>query len=181
LTLRKNQDFRFSNGFLLDYPNHKIYESISRSWICDILGSESNLFHLGDKFKETLLARKPEEVVNIFNQIFSFIPFDDYLSSYDKKVSFFDTEQEFNEFLYLSTILSFLIGIGIRPVERVHYPFYLTDMVIEYGNQFWVIGYGFSRTDEKDCHNFEKAYRLIKEKGFSNKYLNPLLFWISYQ
>jgi hypothetical protein len=131
--------------------------------------------------KESLLAALGEGdapgVIREFNEILASIPFDDYDAA-DKKTKRRLRGLDFGEFLYRSSIYTFLRGAGLDVKAEVHGHRGRSDLAVSYLGRVWVMELKISGKDDDDAPLARKAFDQILESGYADQYSQPHLLGI---
>ena len=98
------------------------------------------------------------------------IPYDDYTSAATQSISNHGYEMNPQEWLYRSSILSFLQGCGVVVAAEMHTNSGRPDLVIAYRGHVWVIEIKVAFEGQNPETKAEEAYRQIMDKQYAKPY-----------
>ena len=166
------------DDYSLDYPNHEVHSAMSKLLCHNLLG-EKALSQSRSRMKELLLKRDVDGVVQQFNQLLAAIPYDDYAASARAAAYFTDPTMGPREWLYRSTLYSFLLGIGLDVEAETHTSKGRSDMVVKFWNQVWVIEVKVAKESKDVANAADEAIRQIIEKGYADKFAGAVLLGVA--
>ena len=159
--------------FSLDYPNTEVLNSMSA------LVAENMLKFKDESFSQCqtdlltgLIKKNKEKVVAAFNRLLASIPYDDFSAAAKQSISNNDYDMKPQEWLFRSSILSFLQGCGVVVAAEMHTNKGRPDLVISYRGNVWIIEIKIVRDGENAETKAEEAYRQIIEKNYAAIYPN---------
>ena len=169
LTLRQGK----TDDLSLDYPNTEVLNSMSALVTQNILqyGDESYSQCRTDLFAG-LITKNKDKVIAAFNRLLASIPYDDFTAAANQSISNNDYIMKPQEWLYRSSILSFLQGCGVVVAAEMHTNKGRPDLVISYRGNIWVIEIKIAEEGESVEKKAEEAYRQIIEKNYATPYPN---------
>jgi hypothetical protein len=164
LTLRMGDNDRLC----LDYPNTEVLNSMSRLLTQNFVSENAY-----NKFENALLValkdKNVEKLIKVFNHLLAKIPYDDYTNAIQEDLMFDDFKFPAQEWLYRSSILSFLHGSGVNVTPEVHTNFGRIDLVVTYFGVTWVIEIKVAYKGDI-AEKLEEALRQIEEKNYAKLY-----------
>ena len=173
LTLRKGTIKDLS----LDYPNTEVLNSMSELVTQNMLQYRDESYNLCQTdLLKGLITKDAEKVIAAFNRLLASIPYDDYSAAAKQNISHHDYDMKPQEWLYRTSILSFLQGCGV--VETDNYPSLQEmhtnrgrpNLVIAYRGNVWIIEIKVAREGENAEQKAEEACRQIIEKNYATPY-----------
>jgi uncharacterized protein related to proFAR isomerase len=176
LSLRPGE---IDDEYTLDYPNREVLKSMSSLLIGTFVG---NFGGAKKGLLRALLSGDCQALVEEFNSLLAAIPYDDYVAAIKKdedlKRKIKDLQKiikdlTFGEWLYRSTLLSFLIGAGLDVEAEVHSSHGRADLVVKYKDRTWVMEIKISQSaagGQEDEELAEVALNQILEKGYAAPY-----------
>ena len=171
LTLRKGNIHPLS----LDYPNTEVLNSMSA------LVSQNMLQYRDESYNQCqtdllkgLITQNTEKVISSFNRLLASIPYDDYTSAATQSISNHGYQMNPQEWLYRSSILSFLQGCGVVVAAEMHTNSGRPDLVIAYRGHVWVIEIKVAFEGQNPETKAEEAYRQIMDKQYAKPYPNAV-------
>ena len=168
LTLRPG----ISDELSLDYPNTEVLNSMSRLFTQNILNDDSYNYFQGDLFV-ALMNKDADRLVKVFNRLLACIPYDDYSKAINQHVKSnfkFPTQ----EWLYRSSILSFLRGCGVVVTSEAHTNLGRADLVVAHRGVTWVIEIKVAYKEKGDnpAKKAEEALKQIEDNNYAKPYSN---------
>jgi hypothetical protein len=155
----------------LDYPNTEVLNAMSE------LVSQNLLQYKDESYSQCqsdllrgLITRNKERVIGAFNRLLAGIPYDDYTAAARQGISNNDFDMKPQEWLYRSSILSFLRGCGVVVASEMHSNRGRPDLVVAYRGVIWVIEIKVAFDGERATEKAEEAYRQIVEKNYAAPY-----------
>jgi hypothetical protein len=149
--------------FILDYPNTEVKMSMALRILESYFNSAQIAEDACKRLNKALTDRNPELVVNEFNLLLSYIPFN-YFSAVKR-----------DEYFYCSHIFTLFHALNLYLKVEKHGDFGLKDFMVEAGDQSWVIVAKVSHKYKDDQKLAAAAMKQIKEKKYDDAYLNPVL------
>ena len=180
------QGFLYQSGYLtlrpgtiyplaLDYPNTEVLNSMSA------LVTQNMLQYRDESYSQCqtdlltgLLTKNKEKVIAAFNRLLASIPYDDYTAAARQSISSHDYEMQPQEWLYRSSILSFLQGCGVVVSAEMHTHRGRPDLVVSYKGYVWVIEIKVAFEGESAEEKAEEAFRQIAAKNYAAQYPNAV-------
>jgi len=176
------ESFLYQSGYLtlrpgnihplaLDYPNTEVLNSMSELVTQNMLQYRDESYSRCQTDLLTgLINKNVEKVISAFNRLLASIPYDDYTAAASQSISNHDLEIQPMEWLYRSSILSFLQGCGVVVAAELHTNRGRPDLVISYKENIWVIEIKVAREGESAEQKAEEAYRQIIDKNYAKPY-----------
>jgi hypothetical protein len=176
LSLRPGRTLDYS----LDYPNREVLCAMSSLLTANIFGSvtEANDSHV--YLKQSLLEADASGVVAEFNRLLASIPYDDYAAAARKAVG--RSGMDAGEWLYRSTLLSYLYGMGFDVGAEPHGSKGRADMVVclrDRSPLVWVMELKIARGPEATKKAADAAVGQIMEMGYSDPYEEAVLLGLA--
>jgi hypothetical protein len=165
LTLRKGT----ATNLALDYPNTEVLNSMSKLLTQNIV-SENAYNNYQSALLTALNGKDIAKLVQIFNRLLASIPYDDYIQAFEQIVVFNDFEFPAQEWLYRSSILSFLRGCGVNVAPEIHTNMGRTDLVIFHKGVTWVIEIKVAYKGRKPSTKAKQALQQIEDKNYAKPY-----------
>jgi hypothetical protein len=182
------QGFLYQSGYLtlrpgvsddlsLDYPNTEVLNSMSALVAQNMLQHRDESYsHCRTDLLNGLINKNRDKVIGAFNRLLASIPYDDYTTAAKQSISTHDYEMKPQEWLYRSSILSFLHGCGVVVAAEMHTNRGCPDLVISYRGNIWVIEIKVAYQGESAEIKAEEAYRQIIDRNYAKPY--PAAFCI---
>ena len=171
LTLRPG----ITDDLSLDYPNTEVLNSMSK------LVTQNMLQYRDESYNQCrtdllngLINKNAQKVIASFNRLLASIPYDDFTAAANQSISHHDYEMKAQEWLYRSSILSFLQGCGVVVAAEMHTNRGRPDLVISYRNNVWVIEIKVAYEGQSAEQKAGEAYRQIIEKNYATPYLDAV-------
>ena len=161
--------------FTLDYPNYEVLKSMSALLMSNFFGDNVQAGRAGIHVTLALKNGDAAEVIRIFNALFARIPYDDYTRARQKDAAVEYQAISFGEWLYRSTLLSFLIGAGLRVEAETHSSQGRADMIVHCQDTVWVMEIKISRAEQNNEALAAAAYQQIIDKGYAKPFVKPML------
>jgi hypothetical protein len=171
LTLRPGT----SDELSLDYPNTEVLKSMSELVTQNMLRYKDESYgQCRTGLLSGLIDKNSKKVIGAFNRLLASIPYDDYVAAAKQGIS--NTGMEINpqEWLFRTSILSFLQGCGVVVAGEMHTNKGRTDLVVSYRGNTWVIEIKVAREGENAEDKAEEAYRQILDKNYAKPYPDAL-------
>ena len=169
LTLRKKGD----DELCLDYPNVEVYNSMSRLVTKNIVGEK-----VYNSFRNALLAaldkKDREQLVLVLNRLLAGIPYDDFTLAIKQFFLFKELQIPVQEWLYRSSILSFLRGCDVQVSPEVHTNKGRTDLVLVHKGVTWVIEIKVAYKDDKPEAKAAEGRQQIESGNYAKLYENVI-------
>ncbi|MDR1166536.1 MAG: ATP-binding protein [Deltaproteobacteria bacterium] len=166
------------NIYTLDYPNREVYESMSRLLVDNFIGNTAIADGARINSLKAFENGDVNSLIKIFNELLAKIPYDIYSNANRKTIKINNIEINFNEWLFHSNILSFLIGAGLDARAENHTSHGQSDLVIIHGRRAWVLELKMVRNGN-DATVAKTALKQIMEKDYVGPYANPILLGIA--
>ncbi|MCL2041833.1 MAG: ATP-binding protein [Bacteroidales bacterium] len=164
LTLRPG----IGGNFLLDYPNTEVLNSMSELLTKNILG-DSDAERFKNNVYRQIIESNTDGFMRTLNVLLANIPYDDYNRAAQRQVE--DNNYPFTagEWLYRSSILSFLHGTGIKVEGEPHNNKGKADLVMKYQDCVWIVELKVAYKTEEIQKKLEEA----KNQIITNQYAKP--------
>jgi hypothetical protein len=165
LTLRPGT----SDDLSLDYPNTEVLNSMSAFVAQNLLQYKGEGYtYCRRDLLEGLMTMDDEKVITVFNRLLAGIPYDDYVGVARQSVSLNGIPVQ--EWLYRTSILSFLRGCGVMVFPEIHSNLGRSDLVVAHRGVIWVIEIKVAYTGDDPAKKAEEAFRQIEEKNYAKAY-----------
>ncbi|MCL2009057.1 MAG: PD-(D/E)XK nuclease domain-containing protein, partial [Synergistaceae bacterium] len=166
------------DDYSLDYPNHEVLSAMSALLTANILDSDTAGASVTG-LKAALIANDAVIVVREFNRLLSKIPYDDYNASVREHFEMRNPHVNFGEWLYRSTLLSYLYGAGLRVEAELHGHRGRSDIVAEFRGHTWVLELKVAKKGEDAGKLADAALSQITEKGYADRFDNAVLLGLA--
>jgi hypothetical protein len=163
------------DDFSLDYPNREVLISMSRLLTENILGSQDAAMISSSSFKRALSLGDVGRFVEEIDRLLSSIPYDDFSQSAEMTVRRRGLGMGGREWLYRSTILSFMIGMGLDVEAEPHTSGGRADLRVRFRDRVWIIEIKVAKRGEDAGVRADEAMSQILEKGYADRYDNAVL------
>jgi hypothetical protein len=104
------------------------------------------------------------------NSLLASIPYDDFSKAARQKVRIGNYRFPAQEWLYRSSILSFLRGCGVVVAAEMHTNMGRPDLVVSHKGNVWVIEIKVAYEGQSAEMKAEEAFRQIKDKNYASPY-----------
>jgi hypothetical protein len=165
LTLRPGM----GDGYALDYPNREVLVAMSSLLSGNILGADAKNASVANLLYG-LAKGDADVVVDEFNMLLAKIPYDDYSATLAEGFRSRRSKMGLGEWLYRSTLFSYLCGAGVKVEAEIHGHLGRADMVAEFGGNVWVMELKIARGGDDAARMADEAMEQILEKGYSDGY-----------
>ena len=166
------------DDYSLDYPNREVHSAMSALLTQNLLGAESSIGS-GPLMKKFLMELDAEGVVEEFNQLLAAIPYDDYAAAASGAVRRGGLRMGPGEWLYRSTLLSFLYGIGLDVEAEPHTSKGRADMLVKFRGRVWVMELKVAKKGEDAGKLADAALSQIIEKGYADRFGDAVLLGLA--
>jgi hypothetical protein len=163
-----------ADDYSLDYPNHEVRSAMSALLTQNMLGPDCAISSSA-LMKRFLLELDAGGVVEEFNQLLAAIPYDDYAAAANAAIRRGGLKMGPIEWLYRSTLLSFLYGIGLDVDAETHTSKGRADLVVKFRGRVWVMELKVAQQGEDTGRLADAALLQITEKGYANRYKDAVL------
>ncbi|MDR1874903.1 MAG: ATP-binding protein [Synergistaceae bacterium] len=163
------------NDYSLDYPNHEVLASMSRLLTENILGSREEAESAAQRVKQCLYEGSVDGFVGMLNRLLAAIPYDDYERAARKTIEYRGYRMDAGEWLYRSTLLSYLIGMGLDVEAEPHTSGGRADMRIKFKGRVWIIELKVARGEAGAKKSADEAMEQISSKGYAERYEGAIL------
>ncbi|GHV33979.1 ATPase AAA [Synergistales bacterium] len=164
------------DDFSLDYPNHEVLTAMSSLLIGNIFGSHEAFSSARISFRESIVNGDAEGVQGEFNKLLSKIPYDDYAKTAEYAVR---RGGDAREWIYRSTILSYIYGVGLDVEAEVHGSKGRADMVVKFRGHIWVMEFKMTKHFASAAECAGAALAQIKEKGYADSFDEAVLLGLA--
>jgi hypothetical protein len=131
-----------------------------------------------NNFRNTLLTalmdKDTEKLVLVFNRLLASIPYDDYAKAIQQNILFYDFKFPAQEWLYRTSILSFLQGCGVMVIPEAHSNAGRSDLVVAHRSVVWVIEIKVAYKGDDPAKKAEEAFRQIEDNNYAKPYSNTV-------
>ena len=129
--------------------------------------------------KKFLMELDAEGVVEEFNQLLAAIPYDDYAAAAKAAIRRGGLGMGPGEWLYRSTLLSFLYGIGLDVNAETHSSKGRADIIVKFKGRIWVMELKVAKKGEDAKKLADAALMQIMEKGYADRFGEAILLGIA--
>ena len=166
LTLRPGAEDDYS----LDYPNHEVLTSMSRLLTENIFSARNEPGSYRNLILKYLAGGDAEGVIEQFNRLLSAIPYDDFAGAARASVEEHGYKFSPIEWLYRSTLLAYLRGVGVKVEAELHSNRGRADMVVVHKGRVWVMELKIARDGDDAACFADVALAQIAEMGYAKRY-----------
>jgi hypothetical protein len=163
-----------SDDFALDYPNKEVLDSMSRLMMENILSGEEDMSYFRNRFFIAMHSSNIDGIIKVFNGLLRSIPYDDFISAANESVEFQGFTFPAQEWLYRSTLLAFLHGMGVVVSGEVHNNKGRTDMVVARKGRTLVIEVKVAYQGESPNAKLAEAVAQIEKNDYAGAYDNAI-------
>ncbi|MDR3265644.1 MAG: ATP-binding protein, partial [Synergistaceae bacterium] len=163
-----------ADDYSLDYPNHEVLSAMSALLTENILG-RGEAEDARRSFRQCLMDGDAAGVVSEFNRLLAAIPYDDYAGAARKTIRNRRFKIDAGEWLYRSTLLSYLYGMGLDVEAELHTGRGRSDMRVKFRGRVWVMELKIARGETETKKAADAAMRQIVETGYADRYENAVL------
>jgi hypothetical protein len=179
-------NFLYQSGYLslrpgvadyysLDYPNFEVLSSMSRLLTENILGDQGEAEDSRRSFRKYLMDKDVSGVVAEFNRLLEAIPYDDYAGAAQKTIKAHRLGMSAGEWLYRSTLFSFLCGMELDVEAEPHSSRGRADLKIKFTDCIWIFELKVKRGKTETEKAADEALKQIINKGYANRYSKAIL------
>ena len=171
LTLRVAKE----GNYTLDYPNIEVLNSMSALVTQNIFqnkGYDSGSYNR--RLIHALQNNDYELFKNALNTLLASIPYDDFSKAAEECILIHNYKFPAQEWLYRSSILSFLRGCGVVVEAELHTHLGRPDLVISYNGNVWIIEIKVAYQNQNTEKKAEEALRQIIDKQYAKPYPNAV-------
>ena len=167
--------------FALDYPNREVLSSMSMQLTNNMFASTSDAQSSYGGLLRSFKRENVDGVIAEFNRLFAVIPYDDYAMSAKKAVEAHGFEGEITprEWLYRSTLLSYLYGAGLDVEAETHFSRGRPDLLIRCYDNVWIFELKVARGAEAAKLAAVDALAQIRERGYADSFARAVLVGIA--
>ena len=159
----------------LDYPNTEVLNSMSALLVQNILrDSDEDFSHCRNDLLRGLMTLHDKLIVSAFNRLLAGIPYDDFSKAAQKSIIDNDYNIKPQEWLYRSSILSFLRGCGVVVAAEMHTNLGRADLVVSHKGKTWVIEIKVAYEGESPAQKAEEALQQIMDRNYAAPYSNAV-------
>jgi hypothetical protein len=164
------------NDFSLDYPNHEVLVAMSSLLVLNIFGNNTEVYDSMNCLREYLLTQDAKGVQNEFNKLLARIPYDDYTKAAQSRVG---RNGDAREWIYRSTLLSYIYGLGLDVEAELHGNKGRPDMVVKFRGHIWVMELKMTKHYANAVECAADALNQIKEKGYADAFDEAMLMGLA--
>ncbi|MDR1817627.1 MAG: ATP-binding protein, partial [Puniceicoccales bacterium] len=161
------------DDFVLDYPNTEVLNAMSALVSRNFIG-ESNANNLGNLLKMRLRNGDTAGIAGVFDALLAAIPYDDYDKAAQCGVLWLDEPLGPREWLYRSSLLSFVRGTGLSVDAEIHNRHGRADMVIRGYGKTLVVEIKIAATAGDAEAKLNEALTQIKERDYATQFPGAL-------
>jgi hypothetical protein len=167
------------DDYSLDYPNFEVLSSMSSLLADNILGSKDESSYSRRALRQSIIEGDADGVVAEFNRLLAAIPYDDYSAAARHAVKCGRLDMDAGEWLYRSTLLSYLIGMGLDVEAEPHSSGGRADLRIDFRGQIWIIEIKVAKDGASVVASADEAMAQIISKGYAERYEGATLLAIA--
>ncbi|GHS93827.1 ATPase AAA [Synergistales bacterium] len=164
------------DDFSLDYPNREVLTAMSSLLIGNIFGAHEESNKSRVSFRESIVSDDAKGVQGEFNKLLSKIPYDDYAKAAANAVP---RGGDAREWIYRSTLLSYIYGMGLDVEAELHNRKGRADMVVKFRGHIWVMELKMTKHYASATECAAAALDQIKEKGYADAFDEAMLLGIA--
>ncbi|GHS92665.1 ATPase AAA [Synergistales bacterium] len=164
------------NDFSLDYPNHEVLTAMSSLLVGNIFGDEMELNDARNHLRESIISGDAKGIQCEFNKLLSKIPYDDYAKAAASAVP---RGGDAREWIYRSTLLSYIYGMGLDVEAEIHGSQGRPDMVVKFRGHIWVMELKMAKRYANADECALAALNQIKEKGYAKAFDEAMLLGLA--
>jgi hypothetical protein len=164
LTLREGTTENLS----LDYPNTEVLNSMSALLTQNIFSQVANVIQ--SELLTAFYYHDIDKIVEVFNRLLAGIPYDDFENAAKQSIYFNRYQFSVQEWLYRSTIFSFLRGCGVATVAEMHSNLGRADLVVSHKGKTYVIEIKVAYAGDSPAKKAEEALRQIIDKNYAGQF-----------
>jgi len=166
LTLRKLADGNFN----LDYPNAEVLESMSKLVAANIIErGGGNFMDFRTPLIDALTDGDSALFIDTLNRLLALIPYDDFAASARQSIR--KSKLPAREWLYRSSILTFMLGCGVLVFGEMHNNKGRSDLIATYGGGTYIIEIKVAYNNDCDA-KAEEAMKQIDGNQYAAPYAN---------
>jgi hypothetical protein len=162
------------NDYSLDYPNKEVLDSMSALLTGNILGSREEASSSRNAFFVALYNAKPDRIVSLFNQLFNSIPYDDFISAAKQSVENQMLDFTAQEWLYRSTLLAYLRGMGVLVFGELHNNKGRSDLLVFHKGKALAMELKVAYKGESPDAKLEEARAQVLERDYGGAYAEAI-------
>jgi len=164
LTLRE----RNGDSFTLDYPNTEVLNSMSEIVAQNIMESKGEHYsYYPQRLYTAMRTDNCELFVDVLNTLLASIPYDDFSKAAQQTVIVQGYKFPAQEWLFRSSIFSFLRGCGMVVDAEMHTNMGRADLVVTWLGKTWVIEIKVAYAGESAEAKAGEALQQIMEKNYA--------------
>jgi hypothetical protein len=164
------------DDFSLDYPNHEVLTAMSSLLVGNIFGDGTELNDARSHLRQSLVSQDAKGVQNEFNKLLARIPYDDYTKAAQSRVG---RNGDAREWIYRSTMLSYVYGLGLDVEAELHGNKGRADMVVKFRGHIWVMELKMTKHYASAAECAVAALNQIKEKGYADSFDEAMLLGLA--
>jgi hypothetical protein len=164
-----------TDDYSLDYPNHEVFSAMSALLTENILGNRTEADDSRRLIRQYLLEGDAAGVVAEFNRLLAAIPYDDYTAAAQKTIKTRRLDMDAGEWLYRSTLFSYLCGMGLDVETEPHSSKGRADMRVKFRERVWIIELKVARGEAETKRAADEGMSQIVEKGYAERYEDAVL------
>jgi len=161
------------DDFVLDYPNTEVLNSMSALVSRNFVGASLESQLRFDLITE-LRAGSTAEIPRVFDTILAGIPYDDYVAAANAAAFVRRNQMGPREWLYRSSLLSFVRGTGLSVDAEIHNRHGRADMVIRGYGKTLVVEIKIAATAGDAEAKLAEALTQIKERDYAAQFPGAL-------
>ncbi|GHV34358.1 ATPase AAA [Synergistales bacterium] len=164
------------DDYSLDYPNREVLTAMSSLLVLNIFNDGEELNDARSHLRQSLLTQDAKGVQEEFNKLLTKIPYDDYARAAASAVS---RGGDAREWIYRSTILSYIYGLGLDVEAELHGRKGRPDMVVKFRGNIWVMEFKMTKHYANAAECAASALNQIKEKGYADGFDEAMLLGLA--
>ena len=132
--------------------------------------AEVRFYNPFSTFLQGIVEQDKDLVINAFNRLLACVAYDDYTSAAKQSISNHRYDMQPQEWLYRSSIFSFLHGCGVVVAAEMHTNTGRPDLVIAYKGNTWVIEIKVAYEGQSAEKKAEEAMKQIIDNQYAAPY-----------
>jgi hypothetical protein len=163
------------DDFSLDYPNHEVLTAMSSLLVGNIFGDNEELNNARSRLRQSLVTEDAAGVQDEFNKLLAKIPYDDYAAA----ASAVPRGGDAREWIYRSTLLSYIYGMRLDVEAELHSNKGRADMVVKFRGHIWVMEIKMTKHYASAAECAAAALAQIKDKCYADGFDNAMLLGLA--
>ena len=176
------EGFLYQSGYLslrpgdiddlsLDYPNTEVFTAMSELVTQNVFQYKDESYsQCRSDLLKGLQAKDKDKVIGSLNRLLASIPYDDFMAAAKQGISNNSYDMKPQEWLYRSSIFSFLQGCGVVVSAEMHTNRGRPDLVVSFRGNVWIIEIKVAYDGQDAAKKAREAYLQIIEKNYATPY-----------